>query len=642
MKRATGISGVRRLLLLLGLVLLLGGVAVLAVCGRSPTERGPVAKVASPVSAPVASKKPAATTQVAWGEAVNGLRAGLSAKRPNFVYGDPIPLTLHLRNDGKERQEVPGYKFLWWYSWKLVFTPAGGAPLHAQPRVPMPSLKPPMNFVLAPGEEKALPLRNYLSDLRFAPPGNAAGDVPLPPGRYTVQARFVSVGQKEDEFPTSTGPVEIEILPSGAAVAKPASPKPASPKPAIVKSVTPKPPATVKPASPTPAYTLDPNRPDSRVEGYAPLPRGGAGGRVVEVTSLHDSGPGTFRAALDNVNKKGGPAQIVFRVGGTIRATSPLYLRASRVTVDGSTAPAPGITISGRDLMKYLFDENGYLTRPIPKLGPSKVKRFRPGAIRTMRGPLFALQGVTDVIVRDLRFRDTPSHQIINSGGTKNVLFDHISSTECGDGAMFINRGCKNFTIAWSLFAGSNLCIRTRGNPVSFHHNLFTENALRHPLVRGGGVRDMRNNVTLTWRIAGIQTHAGENSRLNLINNFYGPSASGKPPTRIVDATPDTRVYASGNVGPGNYDVNRRKGNVARPFAEPAVTTQSAAEAKVLVLKYAGARPRDAIDRGYAAGTRKYARIWKEEWRMENAWWKTEEPPPPPTYDPYPTKRPGE
>lgn len=68
----------------------------------------------------------------------------------------------------------------------------------------------------------------------------------------------------------------------------------------------------------------------------------GRGGAVIKVTNLDESGPGSFRAALE----ADGPRIVVFEVGGVInldgerlRVTNPF------VTVAGQTAPSPGITI---------------------------------------------------------------------------------------------------------------------------------------------------------------------------------------------------------------------------------------------------------------------------------------------------------
>src|SRR5262245_51242247 len=79
-------------------------------------------------------------------------------------------------------------------------------------------------------------------------------------------------------------------------------------------------------------------------QGFGAKTKGGEGGTTVTVTTLADSGPGSLRDAL-----AGGNRRIVFKVGGTIKLASPLHVKPN-VTIDGSTAPAPGITLAGQAL----------------------------------------------------------------------------------------------------------------------------------------------------------------------------------------------------------------------------------------------------------------------------------------------------
>lgn len=70
--------------------------------------------------------------------------------------------------------------------------------------------------------------------------------------------------------------------------------------------------------------------------------QGGAGGRIIRVTTLAADGPGSLAAAI----KAKGPRIIVFEVGGVIDlGRSVLAINDPFVTIAGQTAPAPGITI---------------------------------------------------------------------------------------------------------------------------------------------------------------------------------------------------------------------------------------------------------------------------------------------------------
>ena len=68
---------------------------------------------------------------------------------------------------------------------------------------------------------------------------------------------------------------------------------------------------------------------------------GGRGGEVFVVDNLNDSGPGSFRDAVEAE----GPRTVVFRVGGMIRLDSRIKVENGNLTVAGQTAPGKGIAI---------------------------------------------------------------------------------------------------------------------------------------------------------------------------------------------------------------------------------------------------------------------------------------------------------
>ena len=75
-------------------------------------------------------------------------------------------------------------------------------------------------------------------------------------------------------------------------------------------------------------------------QGFGGATPGGSDKKAVHVTNLNDSGSGSLRAALLYGNRR-----IVFDLAGTINLSSALNVRGSYVTIDGSSAPSPGIAI---------------------------------------------------------------------------------------------------------------------------------------------------------------------------------------------------------------------------------------------------------------------------------------------------------
>ena len=76
--------------------------------------------------------------------------------------------------------------------------------------------------------------------------------------------------------------------------------------------------------------------------GWAAQTPGGRGGRILRVTNLNASGPGSLREAIEAQ----GPRIVVFEVGGVIDfGRTVLDIREPYLTIAGQTAPSPGITI---------------------------------------------------------------------------------------------------------------------------------------------------------------------------------------------------------------------------------------------------------------------------------------------------------
>ncbi|SNR95430.1 pectate lyase family protein [Hymenobacter mucosus] len=358
-------------------------------------------------------------------------------------------------------------------------------------------------------------------------------------------------------------------------------------------------------------------------EGFGRLATGGRGGKVVEVTTLNDGGPGSFREAFTQY--PGQPITIVFRVGGIIELKSALKPKRSNVTIAGQTAPGDGIC-----LKNYTFKLNG-----------------------------------SNIIVRYLRSRpgNTSGANVsgvygLNMENCRNFIVDHCSfSWSIEEAATFYDN--KYSTVQWCLISESlNSSFNGKGDHgyagvwggqyASYHHNLIAHHHSR--AIRFNGARahdttavvDYRNNVIYNW--GNMQAAYGNellipggSGQLNLVNNYYkgGPATPATRAAVIFDITqayasnkpeqPVATVYAAGNYVEGYPAVTannwtgirlhhypetaanfaRFKQRTETPNLAP-ITTQPAEAAYRTVLAGAGATVpvRDAVDARIVKETR--------------------------------------
>ncbi|MBW4888998.1 thrombospondin type 3 repeat-containing protein [Mucilaginibacter sp. HMF5004] len=343
-------------------------------------------------------------------------------------------------------------------------------------------------------------------------------------------------------------------------------------------------------------------------EGGGAYSFGGRGGRVIVVTNLNDSGPGSLRDACE----QGGARIVVFNVAGIIKLKLPISIRAPYITIEGQSAPGDGICIAGESVW---IDTHDVVARFL---------RFRRGA--------------TDVTRRDDGFGGNP---------VGNIMLDHLSGSWGLDEVMSMYRHVYdrtgkslklptvNITMQNCMFAealdtynhafGSTI----GGHNSMFARNLWANNIARNPSVGMDGDFNFANNVIFNWW--NRSADGGDNrSFYNFINNYYKPgpiTPTDKPiGHRILkpEAGRDKgfkdafgRVYANGNIIEGNERVTKNNwdGGIQigegpdagrltdsirsnEPFPMPKIALLTAQEAHDYVLENVGANlpKRDAVD----------------------------------------------
>ena len=314
-----------------------------------------------------------------------------------------------------------------------------------------------------------------------------------------------------------------------------------------------------RPAAPAHATTQP-------VPGFGYKTTGGSGRPAFMVTTLADSGAGSLRDALANAARAGGT--IRFAVGGGIRLESGLDV-PGRTTVDGSSAPKPGITLWGE----------------------------RAGAAGTGVVNLYE----SNVVLRGLRIRNGMNDGVHiaprRRRAVANVVVDHCSITNNRDGGIDItgreDLSVTDVTVLANYIAGNGgpcakgLCgggsLANHGaTRLSYYFNFWDKNLRRTPSVVGpDAIADVRYNVVRATEQGGIQIR--DSARANLIGNTLEGEKGSTAAVELwggrahVDQTPS--------------DVTSQSAIAA--FSVPAVPSARPAS---VVMRDAGALPRDPLD----------------------------------------------
>jgi pectate lyase len=353
----------------------------------------------------------------------------------------------------------------------------------------------------------------------------------------------------------------------------------------------------VETSTPMPVVTAPPQaRAFPGAEGFGSMTIAGRGGRVIEVTNLNDSGPGSLRAAIDATE----PRIVVFRVAGMIELKTTLLVDSPYITIAGQTAPGGGVTL-----------------RPI----------------EAVVDPLLEID-THDVVVRYLTFRagppapgDAVDISTVNHD-TYNVVLDHSSMSWGIDQVFATWYDVHDISIQWNIFSEAlNCSLHEKGchsmgpmlgsyasdenknklgaKDISFHHNLIAHNGERNPLVKTAGVCDVVNNVV--YNPFGTFSHVDMQNQLvtipvNYVGNFFKPGPNTTPGKYGIRGSNiealGAQIYVKGNIGPNRtsdiqpeidiVDPEARQYVVPDPHPAAPVTTTSAFDAYDNVLADAG------------------------------------------------------
>jgi len=225
---------------------------------------------------------------------------------------------------------------------------------------------------------------------------------------------------------------------------------------------------------------------DSQFHHPADPTKGGAGGRIIRVTTLAKDGPGSFKAAIEAK----GPRIVVFEVGGVIDlARTELKITEPFITIAGQTAPSPvtlirtGIDVDTHDvIISHLRIQTGADKQP-------HFSGWEPDAFSTVAAHHVVIEHCSffwaideDMSASGPRFkgnslaewRANTSHDVVfrENLAAEGLAFASHSKGEHSKGSLIHDNTTK----------------------ISFYRNLWAHNLERSPLVKGGSQVLMVNN----------------------------------------------------------------------------------------------------------------------------------------------------
>ncbi len=331
--------------------------------------------------------------------------------------------------------------------------------------------------------------------------------------------------------------------------------------------------------------------------------KGGLNGKIIRVTNLNATGPGSLREAIEAK----GPRIVVFEVGGIIDLNKgQLDVREPFLTIAGQTAPSPGITIIKGG---FWINTHDILIQHI---------RVRPGDAGEPKRSGWSPDGLT------------PS-----GGDAYNVLVDHCSFTwavdenlsASGERTEGPDSTSHNITFSNNIIAeclsnsshekgphSKGTLIHDFCRDIAIVGNLFAHNGMRNPYFKAHSTGVIVNNLIYNPGRVAIQLYYSksewknaryepENCRVSIVGNVLYAGKNTNEKMALVAAMGDAFMKdnlafdAEGMALPLTY------GNINILSEKPVWPTDlmplPADEVVGYITGHVGARPkeRDVVDK---------------------------------------------
>ena len=289
----------------------------------------------------------------------------------------------------------------------------------------------------------------------------------------------------------------------------------------------------------------------AKYQGYGYVVSGGGDGYICRVTTTSDniSTVGSMRNCIFSTGTF--PKTIVFAVGGTITQMTDIILliNQSNLTIDGSTAPSPGITIG-----KQACTAAEQASTSCPSSANCLLRgQFLIGQQQSTK--------TTNIILTYLRFNGNYQRGwavcSCDSCATLdaqynwgNLVWDHLTVRNGSDGNPDLWTGVyqgenvtqSNTLIAWAyhtqLISGSHPDLGGYRDKLSLYRNVYARVGQRMPLMHAQTTNvDFRNNIIYDWSSSWVGVSGGDGTQIeplatgasgawlrpsaNIINNYW-------------------------------------------------------------------------------------------------------------------------
>jgi hypothetical protein len=315
--------------------------------------------------------------------------------------------------------------------------------------------------------------------------------------------------------------------------------------------------------------------------GFGSMTVAGRGGKIVKVTTLNPSGPGSLDAALNTLGKR----VVIFEVSGTIKLTKDLILRNPYITIAGQTAPSPGITVCGGGLAIVTHDvliQHIRIRVGDAEYGPDKSDR---DALKIYN----QYKNTYNIVIDHCSFSWSIDENVsIAQAGAKNVSF---TNNICSEGLYIA--GHPGYPPGTAHSKG--MMIGSGVSNVTVYGNLFAHNHQRNIQVGDINTRNIEevNNLIYNWGSTAADTYG----YLNVIGNHFiaGPNTTNES-FRV--RSEQAQMYTYDNIGgtwwPGCTGTRRPVTKSIIPDSR----IMPSSKVYDYVLRNAGARPsdRDSVD----------------------------------------------